>query len=236
MGWQRPSTDEPALARLIADTEEQIRFKLNSVNRLRNTILYAEKVRQEWELKANELLAHSRAQESQQRAPPWAESNSPFDSPALQPLPNDEASPRLIEGLDLPRPSQGLRRQSSHLFGLTSPNLSPSDGLPSSLGSPPTGPSLLSPRIPSGVPSSRTKASSIKDFKILKPISKGACEFGLGAFALSHISDRLLPQSQQSDPSTSPRRSLPAITTPSRRSRSRTWSPRTRSRTSRPSG
>lgn len=178
MGWQRPSTDEPALARLVADTEEQIRFKLNSVNRLRNTILYAEKVRQEWELKANEFLGHSREQESQQRPPPWADSNSPFDSPALQPLPNDESSPRLIEGLDLPRPTQGLRRHSSHLFGLTSPNLSPADGLPSSLGSPPTGPSLLSPRIPSGVPSSRTKASSIKDFKILKPISKGACKFG----------------------------------------------------------
>ncbi|KWU46688.1 Pkinase-domain-containing protein, partial [Rhodotorula sp. JG-1b] len=32
----------------------------------------------------------------------------------------------------------------------------------------------MSPRIPAVVPSSRTRASSIKDFKVIKPISKGA--------------------------------------------------------------
>lgn len=171
MRWQRPSVEEPALARLIADADEQIRFKFNSVNRLRNTILYAEKVRQEWEQKANEALAAMRPQ-----AQDWERPASPFDSPALQPVPNAEGSPRLVDSLDLPRP-QGLRRHSSNLLGMLSPNSSSADeGMSSHLGSPAAASMILSPRIPSGVPSSRTKGSSIKDFKILKPISKGACE------------------------------------------------------------
>lgn len=161
MRWQRPVADEPALVRLIADVEEQTRFKLNSVNRLRNTILYAEKVRQEWEEKAAALAAHDDR--------PWETGSAVFDSPQLQPLPSDD-SPRGSESLDLPRAS--LRRQSSSLFGLVSP-LGHDD---SRLFGSPGGLNLaLSPRIPSGVPSSRTKASSIKDFTILKPISKGAC-------------------------------------------------------------
>ncbi|SCV68579.1 BQ2448_700 [Microbotryum intermedium] len=156
MRWQRPVADEAALVRLVQDAEEQIRFKLNTVNRLRNTILYAEKVRQEWEARAHEALA---AIKEDGRA-------SPFGSPALQPFPSNDAA----EALDIPERDR-VRRHSS-LFGLTSPLLSPQDSL-GGLGSP-LGSSVLSPRIPSGVPSSRTKASSIKDFKILKPISKGA--------------------------------------------------------------
>ncbi|SGY33607.1 BQ5605_C002g01515 [Microbotryum silenes-dioicae] len=156
MRWQRPVADEAALVRLVQDAEEQIRFKLNTVNRLRNTILYAEKVRQEWEARAHEALAAAKEEAR----------SSPFGSPALQPFPSNDA----VEALDIPEKDR-VRRHSS-LYGLTSPLLSPQDSL-GGIGSP-LGSSVLSPRIPSGVPSSRTKASSIKDFKILKPISKGA--------------------------------------------------------------
>ncbi|GAA6004420.1 hypothetical protein JCM10207_000719 [Rhodosporidiobolus poonsookiae] len=166
MRWQRPLAEEPALVRLVSDCEEQTRFKLNSVNRLRNTILYTEKVRQEWEAKAMEMIAATNEQARQKQPSPL-----PFDSPQLQPF-SQEDSPRQIDALDLPRPIHGLRRQVSHPFGLLSPMLSPDDASPISTS--PGAPQILSPRIPAAVPSSRTKASSIKDFKILKPISKGA--------------------------------------------------------------
>ncbi|GAA6061906.1 hypothetical protein JCM10212_000531 [Sporobolomyces blumeae] len=166
--WQRPRVDEPALVRLLSDTEESIRFKLNSVNRLRNTILYAEKVRQEWEAKASEAILA--AQEKEQ-----AEQNAtlPFDSPQLQPVPPADDSPRGMDHLELPRPSQTLRRQLSQSNSLLSPMLLPEDST-SQISCSPGGQLALSPRLPAAVPSSRTRASSIKDFKILKPISKGA--------------------------------------------------------------
>ncbi|GJN91534.1 hypothetical protein Rhopal_004557-T1 [Rhodotorula paludigena] len=169
MRWQRPPCEEPALSRLIADTEEQIRYKLNSVNRLRNTILYAEKVRQEWELKAQEAIEAMQLHDEQMQRGP---SPLPFDSPQLQPLPQDD-SPRHIDALDLPRPSYQLRRQISQPLSLLSPPLAASDE-PSNVSSSPSANLLLSPRIPAAVPSSRTKVSSIKDFKVIKPISKGA--------------------------------------------------------------
>ncbi|GAA5875846.1 hypothetical protein JCM16303_004019 [Sporobolomyces ruberrimus] len=166
--WQRPRIDDAALVRLVSDTEESIRFKLNSVNRLRNTILYAEKVRQEWESKASEAIYA--AQEKEQ-----AEHNAtlPFDSPQLQPLPPSDDSPRGMDHLELPRPTQTLRRQVSSNQGLLSPMMMPEDGS-SQLSVSPGAQMALSPRLPSAMPSSRTRASSIKDFKILKPISKGA--------------------------------------------------------------
>jgi hypothetical protein len=166
MRWQRPVADEPAMVRLVSDCEEQTRFKLNSVNRLRNTILYAEKVRQEWEAKAGEVIAAANEEHRTKQPSPL-----PFESPMLHPFSHEE-SPRHIDALDLPRPTQGLRRKSSQPFGLLSPLMSPDDG--SGLSTSPGAQMLLSPRIPAAVPSSRTKASSIKDFKILKPISKGA--------------------------------------------------------------
>lgn len=169
MRWQRPIAEEAALVRLITDTEEQTRFKLNSINRLRNTILYAEKVRQEWEAKADAAFSA----EDQ-----WEETSA-FDSPQLQPISD---SPRPVaESLELPKASRHLRRYSSHNFGSLSPMMAADDsGAFNTFGSP-MGNNLLlsSPRIPAGVPSSRTKASSIKDFKILKPISKGACKLSM---------------------------------------------------------
>ncbi|TNY19781.1 hypothetical protein DMC30DRAFT_353426 [Rhodotorula diobovata] len=179
MRWQRPHVEEPALTRLVSDTEDHIRFKLNSVNRLRNTILYAEKVRQEWEAKAQEAMAALQQdieeQQSQQAQPPSRQASPfPFDSPQLQPLPSDD-SPRGMEALDLPRPTQTLRRQLSQPMSLLSPSTGPQDdGSSSALSASPSANLALSPRIPAAVPSSRTKVSSIKDFKVIKPISKGA--------------------------------------------------------------
>ncbi|KAK4700084.1 serine/threonine-protein kinase RIM15, partial [Phenoliferia sp. Uapishka_3] len=162
MRWQRPVAEEPALVRLIADAEEQTRFKLNSINRLRNTILYAEKVRQEWEEKAAAFAAPNDRH--------WDNDSAHFDSPLLQPLPSDD-SLRSSDVFDLSKAR--LRRKSSSVLGLMSPLVQPDDST-RVFGSPGGLNLALSPRMPSGVPSARTKASSIKDFTILKPISKGA--------------------------------------------------------------
>ncbi|KAG8882002.1 hypothetical protein FRB99_004681, partial [Tulasnella sp. 403] len=52
--WKRPSAfiasdDDAAVLRLVQDVEMLIRSKLDNVKRLENTILYSEKIRQEWE-------------------------------------------------------------------------------------------------------------------------------------------------------------------------------------------
>lgn len=163
MRWQRPPTEEPALTYLVSDTEERIRFKLNTVNRLRNTILYAEKVRQEWEAKAGAALAS-------------VLEDSPLASPLLHPIPSSSNLDPTIDPLDItgttPTP---LRSRNSHIFDAFTPPISPLVGPDDTMRSP--GINTLSPRLPTGVPSSRTKSSSIKDFKMLKPISKGACKF-----------------------------------------------------------
>lgn len=53
-GWKRPSSmispdEEPSLTRLVQDVETLIRAKLDNVKRLENTIIYSERIRQEWE-------------------------------------------------------------------------------------------------------------------------------------------------------------------------------------------
>ena len=167
MRWQRPAVEEQALVQLVSDTEERIRFKLNSVNRLRNTILYAEKVRQEWEVKAALALASVK------------EDPSPFASPMLQPMPTTTVTEK-VEDLLLSPPSQTpqLRQQRSHLFDALTPPMSPLYSPDDSgLKSPGAFALPSSVRLPTSMPSSRTKSSTIKDFEMLKPISKGACTF-----------------------------------------------------------
>lgn len=162
MRWQRPAADEQALVQLVTDTEEHIRFKLNSVNRLRNTILYAEKVRQEWEAKASVALAS-------------VQEDSPFASPLLQPMPSSNFAS--VDVFSLPASlTPQLRSQSSHVFDAMTPPFSPIVVAEDPSGSrSPGGLGMSMPRLPTSMPSSRTKSSSIKDFKMLKPISKGAC-------------------------------------------------------------
>ncbi|EJD01403.1 uncharacterized protein FOMMEDRAFT_147936 [Fomitiporia mediterranea MF3/22] len=53
--WSKPSTEDAALSRLISDAERLMRSKMDSVVRMQNTIRYAEKVRQEWEEKMEQL-------------------------------------------------------------------------------------------------------------------------------------------------------------------------------------
>ena len=188
MRWQRPVVEEQALTQLVADTEERIRFKLNTVNRLRNTILYAEKVRQEWEARASAVLAS-------------VQEDSPFDSPMLQPVPMETRES--IDPLQLTSATpQPLRSMKSHLFDTFTPPLSPmfSPEDTTGLRSPGSFANMtLSPRLPMGVPS-RNKTSSIKDFKMLKPISKGACTYRrplrTSADALSRIR---LPREEDHD-------------------------------------
>ncbi|KAG8865273.1 hypothetical protein FRB96_000163 [Tulasnella sp. 330] len=60
--WKRPlslmgESNDPALSRLVEDVEMLIRSKLDNVNRLANTVLYSEKVRQEWEDRVNSAVA-----------------------------------------------------------------------------------------------------------------------------------------------------------------------------------
>ena len=51
--WRKPSAlmanEDDAVARLVEDVEMLIRTKLDNVKRLENTIIYSEKIRQEWE-------------------------------------------------------------------------------------------------------------------------------------------------------------------------------------------
>ena len=59
--WKKPVTapteeDDPALARLVLDVQLLIKAKLESVNRMENTIKYSEKIRQEWEARVELAL------------------------------------------------------------------------------------------------------------------------------------------------------------------------------------
>ncbi|KIL70172.1 hypothetical protein M378DRAFT_67303 [Amanita muscaria Koide BX008] len=47
--WSKPSTEDPALAQLVQDTERLMRQKIDNVVRMQNTIRYAEKIWHEWE-------------------------------------------------------------------------------------------------------------------------------------------------------------------------------------------
>ena len=59
--WVKPTSDDPALAQLVEDASMLVRSKLEEVNRLSNTLRYAEKVRQEWE---DDFLARQQAMEA----------------------------------------------------------------------------------------------------------------------------------------------------------------------------
>ena len=186
MNWQRPASDDAAMARLVSDVEEQIRYKLNSVNRLRNTLLYSEKVREEWEAKADALVADMDAAAA-------SSAGSLPSSPQLQPpgkaseTTAAETRPRSdSQAIDSEAPSSRLLEPMSHLSPVVAAedeytrarrkrsSIDPSHLARSDSPSLPAG--LLSPRLPAGIPTSRSKVTSIKDFQVIKPISKGACE------------------------------------------------------------
>lgn len=237
--WSKPSTEDPALALLIHDASTAIRNKINAVNRMRNTIVYSERVRHEWEDKVEKTLAAlseesssdsdisegesmSDVREREEAAEihpeePQRLSESPApllaaisvagraSEPFIAGSPSEATSSSCAHGLLASasitsgssssytsppvvssRPRRFSRQKSSDLVFVSTPPLSPSlnpvDSSPNlrtrkasvsgrpSFGS--EGP--LSPRIPSVAPTSRSTTISIKDFDILKPISKGA--------------------------------------------------------------
>ncbi|GAC96489.1 AGC/NDR protein kinase [Pseudozyma hubeiensis SY62] len=55
--WRRPALDDTALDLLMADVEGAMRSKLSAVNRMLNTIVYVETVRQEWEERVEAALS-----------------------------------------------------------------------------------------------------------------------------------------------------------------------------------
>ncbi|KNZ45695.1 AGC protein kinase [Puccinia sorghi] len=209
--WALRSYEDPALANLAADVVRAANQKCNAVNRMRNTILYAERIRMEWEAKAQQAFM----------ALPKRMGDG--GSPALSPIMTDE--------LDRPRsaPQKADFNVSSDVFhprprrrsstpNISGPKFSPASRLVpidtkvaesrglgistsqtySGIGTPPRsprhssfqppharrpsqsrhpgslGPAPISPRIPSAVPGKSKSAASIKDFDMLKPISKGA--------------------------------------------------------------
>ncbi|PLW36391.1 hypothetical protein PCASD_13722 [Puccinia coronata f. sp. avenae] len=212
--WRLRPYEDPALGNLAADVERAANQKCNAVNRMRNTILYAERIRMEWEAKAQQAFVALPKRGGEDGC-----------SPLLSPIVCDE--------LDRPRsaPQKADFNVSSEVFHprprrrSSTPNFSGSKSSPASrlapidtklnhnepkglgisttqsysgVGTPPRsprlpgfqhaharrpsqprqagslGPTPLSPRIPSAVPGKSKSAASIKDFDMLKPISKGA--------------------------------------------------------------
>jgi serine/threonine-protein kinase RIM15 len=54
--WFKPSTEDSGLRQLLDDSDRVMRSKMDNVIRMRNTIKYSEKVRQEWEERVRLLL------------------------------------------------------------------------------------------------------------------------------------------------------------------------------------
>jgi serine/threonine-protein kinase RIM15 len=64
-GWFKPTTEDGALTQLLDDSDRVMRQKTDNVIRMRNTIKYSEKVRQEWEERV--LKALSQYDEDEER-------------------------------------------------------------------------------------------------------------------------------------------------------------------------
>jgi serine/threonine-protein kinase RIM15 len=206
MRWRPSTTDDPALAQLTIDVDEQVRHKFNTVIRMRNTIIYAETVRQEWEAKAQQVLERVGDYEQEQSADDTALpsiSATPVTSregergPSTSPAMSAASAPRDSQSSFQDSNSSSQETRAGQQDRLDTPSLAPISLPPPSLQtspllprhdpsqqrrtsgaststSPSMQPSPLSPRIPPVMPSGRAKAPSIKDFEIIKPISKGA--------------------------------------------------------------
>ncbi|KAK0546010.1 rim15, signal transduction response regulator [Tilletia horrida] len=248
--WRPPRLDDAAIDSMIAEVESAVRAKLSGVNRMRNTIVYVERVRQEWEDRVDnalqmaqqgsdsgssetasseeheEVLADveeegpeqeesgevsvgDQSADSQARGnaassllqEPQEEKGTPDDSTSGSTTDQSLIPPANISPTTLPAPlppavasatpgissdtSMQRSRRASHMPGTsgeTSPHHGPSDGRSSASArrpstthrSPHFSAMPLSPRLPPSAPSSRPTASSIRDFEVIKPISKGA--------------------------------------------------------------
>ncbi|CCL99433.1 uncharacterized protein FIBRA_01451 [Fibroporia radiculosa] len=272
--WFKPAIEDAALTQLLEDAERVMRQKIDNVVRMQNTIRYSEKIRQEWEEKVAQTLAHMEdvdeddeedggedddqdgqssntseyafnGQTSSPDPTPVASSSpipftgrrdrsmsGPHSSTSSLPLvvpaapvpaypptfqtrsstPSSISSPLALavpivasnaamgfpppmdlnEGIShntiRPRPSLGTLEPRLLITPPLSPLVSPEDASTQrragrrrhSTAQPILSPTNsvsgipLSPRLPSVAPLSRTTPTSIKDFEIIKPISKGA--------------------------------------------------------------
>jgi serine/threonine-protein kinase RIM15 len=195
--WQKPNTNQPALQALFQDVDDLIRAKQRSVNRMRNTIVYSERVRQEWEDRVNRLLAIeeetsegsvSSAGEASDDAKETVRNigtSSPGGADVIRDVdPHARLPVTLGRQQSQPAPpvmsrsaSQASPAASTDLYGGATESVH-TDHFPmtanrrvSGSKTPMEGP--LSPRLPP-VAISRKQATSIKDFDIIKPISRGA--------------------------------------------------------------
>ena len=216
--WSRPQTEDAALTRLIDDCIAVCRGKVNAINRLRNTIVYSERVRREWQDKVEEQLAALSEEENESSGSEESSSASAED-PSGKALPPPQAEDRTerrpvtlhltvptiagpessrspswdgsLSASPMPSHAETDARRPHHHRRLSSrtdfTDLSSSPVLPSAFEASPTrirktsgrlsmssDAVPLSPRLPCITPASRSTSITIKDFEIMKPISKGA--------------------------------------------------------------
>lgn len=141
--WMPPIVQDPALKSLVEQTTKYVKEKVDSINRLRHTIVYSEKVRLEWSEQLTtkfETPPASRPMSRAKRAMPVRQ--------------------RLFEAEMIPTPVTSPRVGHRHgSFQMANRRLSRAE--------------IGSPLLPS-ISQARAGPPSIKDFEIIKPISKGA--------------------------------------------------------------
>lgn len=243
VNWQKPSDlVDVALSQLVTDIDSACQQKVSHVDRMRNTIIYADRIRQEWETRVENYLAEADQNENcgaedasvrqddggaegdgdavgsvglgfgldPSSTGPQVESSAVFgatdgsgpgalvmdDEPSSIPIDlmsrlsivenpiSRKPSPSLMAsttagagGPTALSPSASPVLMASHLgYGRVGDSTQSANGKRRGSGdrraSVAGGP--VSPRIPSSVPAPKAKISSIKDFEVIKPISKGA--------------------------------------------------------------
>ena len=197
--WVKPETEDHALQLLFLHVDELIRQKQMTVNRMRNTIMYAERVRREWEDKMDRMLSIAEEDSTSERSstgetPETAEATH---ETALSISPVSAKRRAIDPKARLPPTTTTLQRQQSTYDPSAQDEsktiASSQERTPAPVPSPPIiVPSKrlsvtrrisanrnlieppMSPRLPSVASMARTAPTSIKDFDIIKPISRGA--------------------------------------------------------------
>ena len=196
--WVKPETDDPALQLLFLHVDELIRQKQMTVNRMRNTIMYAERVRREWEDKMDRMLSiaeeegstSDRSSNADSQEAAGAQDQPPDNALSISP---SAAKRRVIDPkARLPPTTTTMQRQQStftvdsinppaasaeHLPIPSPPIIKPPKRISASRRTSANKASMdppMSPRLPSVASMARTAPTSIKDFDIIKPISRGA--------------------------------------------------------------
>lgn len=185
--WRAESSEDPALRKAGIDVQLLCKQKSTSVNRLRNTIFYVERIREEWEARAEHILSRS-----------IASTVGVADIPSgvtVGPSTMGRSALGIGDTGHLPTPvAAHIERFSPASMAGVLPVLAPGQVLPSLQSSLDAGHErkiadishtqdntsehvAVSPRVGQGGQSGgfrHAKASSIKDFDVIKPISKGA--------------------------------------------------------------